>query len=302
MSKSFVAVSGAVEYIRANLPEHAVPTIGIVCGSGLGGLGARLSDTTTFDYASIPGFATSSVVGHAGKLVFGEYGGKRVVCMVGRLHYYEGHDLPATAFPIRVMHQLGVKTLLLTNAAGGLNPAWNAGDLVLIYDHLSLPSMVGQSALRGPNADEFGPRFPALGEAYPVELRRLAVEAAKEAEVPSEWLHEGIYAFVGGPSYETPAESRAIRMLGADAIGMSTVPEVITAVHCGIKVLAVSLLTNRVPTERGQLVLPQDPAQKAADALEATGIDMPTHEEVLAMSAERSALVEQWFEVILQKL
>jgi purine-nucleoside phosphorylase len=183
-----------------------------------------------------------------------------------------------------------------------LNPAWKTGDLALFYDHIAIPSLAGLNALRGPNAAEFGPRFPALSGCYPVELRRLAVEAAKDAGIPLEWLHEGVYCFVGGPSYETPAEARALRMLGGDMVGMSTVPEVITAVHCGLKILAISLITNRVPTARGEMALPNDPTLRQVEVYEDPNIPAPTHEEVLAISAARSLDVERWFKFILKRL
>ncbi|KAI9597847.1 purine nucleoside phosphorylase [Syncephalis fuscata] len=296
------AVQEAISHILSTLPSHAIPKVGIVCGSGLGGLGAQLTDATFYNYHTIPGFPVSTVSGHAGKLAFGEYGGKRVVCMVGRFHYYEGHEIAHTSFPIRVLHQLGVETLLVTNASGGLHPDWNVGDFTLIYDHLALPSLAGLNALRGKNEADFGPRFPGMTNAYPVELRRLAVEAANDISLPREWLREGVYCFVGGPSYETPAEARALRSLGGDLVGMSTVPEVIVANHCGMRVLAIALITNRVRASRGELVLGADADIKAAEALEDSSIKAPTHEEVLAMGQERAKDLERWVKRILEKL
>ncbi|KAI8055527.1 purine nucleoside phosphorylase 5a [Syncephalis plumigaleata] len=283
-----LTVQEAVDHILSTLPVHAIPKVGIVCGSGLGGLGAQLTDTTTYDYHAIPGFPVSTVSGHAGKLVFGEYGGQRVVC----------HEVASTAFPIRVMRRLGVETLLVTNAAGGLHPKWNVGDFALVYDHLALPSLAGLSALRGKNDADFGPRFPGMTDAYPVDLRRLAVEAANDIDSAT----MGVYCYVGGPSYETPAEARALRSLGGDLVGMSTVPEVIVANHCGMRVLAISLVTNRVRTSRGELALPTSEEIKAAEAFEDDSIDAPTHEEVLATAASRAKDLERWVKRIMEKL
>jgi purine-nucleoside phosphorylase len=192
--------------------------------------------------------------------------------------------------------------LIVTNAAGGLHPKWNVGDFALVYDHLAMPSLAGLNALRGKNEADFGPRFPGMTDAYPVELRRLAVEAANDIGLPQQWLREGVYCYVGGPSYETPAEARALRSLGGDLVGMSTVPEVIIANHCGMRVLAISLVTNRVRTSRGELVLAVSDEIKAAEALEDTSIDAPTHEEVLATAESRAKDLERWVKRIMEKL
>ncbi|KAF9583050.1 hypothetical protein BGW38_010351 [Lunasporangiospora selenospora] len=229
--------------LPANL---AKPSVGIVCGSGLGGLVNTLRNKVEFSYTAIPGFVNSTVEGHAGKLVFGLLGDNDVptVCMVGRFHYYEGFALNQTTYPIRLMSLLGVQNLIVTNAAGGLNPAFQIGDVCVIEDHINLPGMTGNNPLIGPNMPEFGPRFPPMSDAYCPRLRRLTYEAAKKLNVPK-FLHEGVYVFVSGPSYESKAECRFLRQIGADVVGMSTIPEVVVARHCGIKVLGLSLVTNR---------------------------------------------------------
>jgi purine-nucleoside phosphorylase len=196
------------------------------------------SDREVFDYAEIPNFPTTSVEGHEGKLVYGVLGGKRVLAMQGRFHYYEGWSFEQLTFPLRVYSLLGIETLVVTNSAGGINPDYRPGHLMLIRDHINL---MGSNPLRGPNLEEFGTRFPDMSEAYDRGLRRLALECAEEM---SFHLHIGVYSGMPGPSYETPAEIRMLRRLGADAVGMSTVPEVIVANHCGMRVLGISCITN----------------------------------------------------------
>jgi purine-nucleoside phosphorylase len=287
----------AVQHIHSLLPAHLTPTIGIVCGSGLGGLASHLTERLDVDYNTIPGFASSTVEGHAGKLAFGKLANKSVVLMVGRLHYYEGHALDATTFPIRVMQKLGARTLIVTNAAGGLNPAFNVGDLCLILDHVAIPSLSGNNALRGPNESAFGPRFPPLSDAYPASLRQLALDAATAINLSHDILHEAVYAYVGGPSYETPAEARALRQLGGDVVGMSTVPEVIVANHSGMQVLGISLVTNRVVMRSATRVL------KGRVAEESGAYEPPAnHEEVLAASQARAVEVETWVTKIVDML
>ena len=228
----------AIDYIRSRLPSPEPISIGIILGSGLGGLGEQLSNATAIPYNNIPDWAASSAPGHAGKLMIGELGGQRVLCMQGRLHLYEGHPFSAITFPLRVMHGLGVRTLIVTNAAGGINFDYSIGDIMLISDHINL---MGGNPLIGPNDDSFGERFFDMGTAYTPALRSLAKDCAAQLNMS---LHGGVYIAVTGPSYETPAEIRAFRALGADAVGMSTAPEVIAARHCGMDILGLSLITN----------------------------------------------------------
>lgn len=214
------------------------PQIGIVLGSGLGGLGEKIESPIAVDYADLPEFPVSTAPGHQGRFLAGTLSGKPVLCMQGRLHAYEGHSMEALSLPIRVMRLLGVETLILTNAAGGVNRAFSVGDIMLIEDHINF---MGRNPLIGPNDETFGCRFPDMSFAYAPELRRLAEICAGETGVS---IQKGVYLACTGPSYETPAEIRAFRTLGADAVGMSTVPEVIVANHCGMRVLAFSLISN----------------------------------------------------------
>ncbi len=222
---------------RANLR----PTIGLVLGSGLGGLADELKDRVVVPYAEVPGWPQSTVHGHQGNLVIGELEGQVVAAQQGRAHFYEGYDLAQVTFPIRVMKELGIGTVILTNAAGGVNPAYKVGDLMLLEDHISLPGMVGANPLMGPNDDELGERFVGVAQAYDRKLRRRALEVARQHEIP---LHSGVYFGLSGPSFETPAEIRMIRTLGGDTVGMSTVHEVLVARHGGMRVMACSGVTN----------------------------------------------------------
>lgn len=223
-------------YIKGKI--GGLPEIGIILGSGLGPLADEIEDKVEIDYKEIPNFPVSTVEGHAGKLVYGKLGSKKVLAMKGRFHYYEGYDVSQVVFPIRTMKLLGINNLLVTNAAGGINREFKSGALMVIKDHISF---FVPSALRGKNISEFGTRFPDMSEAYSKSLRALAQKVAKEKGVE---VFEGVYAFAQGPMYETPSEIKALGILGADAVGMSTVPEVITAVHAGIKVLGISCITN----------------------------------------------------------
>jgi len=236
MATGLEAVQQAVDLIRSR--TSVTPTVGLILGSGLGVLGDRIPDADAIEYADIPGFPVSTVEGHAGRLVFGELGGKRVVIMQGRFHYYEGYSMDEVVFPVRVMKLLGVDTLVVTNAAGGVNTAFVPGDLMLISDHIKLFT---DSPLRGPNIEEFGPRFNDMSTAYTPELRRIGKIVAAERGID---VREGVYAHMPGPSFETPAEIRMLRTLGADAVGMSTVPEVITAAHASMRVLGISAISN----------------------------------------------------------
>jgi purine-nucleoside phosphorylase len=216
----------------------ALPETAIVLGSGLGDFADTLLDAIATPYGDIPHWPASKIVGHAGRLVVGRVAGKRVAALSGRVHYYEGHELATVVFGVRVMGRLGVKRVILTNAAGGINTGFAQGALMVIDDHINL---LGSNPLVGPNDDRFGPRFPDMSEVYSARLRGIADEAARARRVP---VSHGVYIAVHGPSYETPAEIRAFRTLGADAVGMSTVPEAIAACHMGMEVLGISCITN----------------------------------------------------------
>lgn len=212
--------------------------VGIVLGSGLGNMAEQIKDSIIIDYKDIPNFPISTVQGHAGRLVIGELEGKNVLCMQGRFHFYEGYEMDQVVFPIQTMHMLGIEKLILTNAAGCVNKAWKPGTLMLINDHIKLAP---ECPLRGHNEDKLGLRFFDMSRAYNPELLKLAREKATELGVN---FTEGVYMFFAGPNFETPAEVRAARILGADAVGMSTVPEAIAAAHCGMKTLGISCMTN----------------------------------------------------------
>ena len=233
------ALDAAVAAVRARLPAGAAAKIGFILGSGLGAWADRLKDTVAVPYAEIPGIPTSTVHGHAGRLVHGRVeGGPAVFALQGRVHGYEGHDLARAAFPARVLVALGCRLLVVTNAAGGIDPAMKPGQIVVLRDHLNL---LGGSPLRGPNDDAIGPRFPDMTDAYAPRWRALARDAGRAVGMD---LTEGVYAALPGPQYETPAEVRMARGLGADLVGMSTVPEVIVARHMGADVLGLSCVTN----------------------------------------------------------
>ncbi|WP_391206729.1 purine-nucleoside phosphorylase [Psychrobacillus sp. L4] len=214
------------------------PVIGLILGSGLGTLADEIKNPVQIPYSAIPHFAKSEAIGHANELVIGELNGKIVAAMKGRFHYYEGYTLDEVTFPVRVMKALGIENLIITNACGAVNTSFNPGDLMLITDHLNL---VGTNPLMGPNNDELGTRFPDLSQVYNKDLRNIATKVATEQNIH---LQQGVYAWWSGPAYESPAEIRMIRTLGADAVGMSTVPEAIVATHANMKVLGISCLTN----------------------------------------------------------
>lgn len=236
------------------------PHVGIVLGSGLGSLAERVCDPTIIPYREIPGLVPSTVPGHEGRLFIGLLGQYQVAMMQGRVHYYEGYTPQQITLPIRLMQRLGVRVLILTNAAGGINKAFHTGDLMLISDHINFLGLAGEHPLRGPNDERLGPRFPEMWRAYDAALLELARDVARQQSIS---LHEGVYAMVSGPSFETPAEVRMLRALGADAVGMSTAPEVVVARHAGIRVLGISLISNQ-----------------AVDSL-AEQTTQPSHEEVL---------------------
>jgi purine-nucleoside phosphorylase len=215
-----------------------VPDVAVILGTGLGGLADAIAVETVVPYAEIPGFPLSSVESHEGRLLFGMLGGRPVTAMQGRLHRYEGYDLGAVTFPVRVLHALGARTLIVSNACGGMHPLWSPGELMLMADHLNL---IGDSPLTGANDDALGPRFPDMSAPYDEPIRAIAREAARELGIT---LREGTYAAVAGPNLETRAEYRMLRGFGADVVGMSTVPEVTVAVHAGMRVLGISVITD----------------------------------------------------------
>ena len=214
------------------------PEVAIILGSALGDMSADILDAVVIPYAEIPNFLVSTVEGHAGELIYGTLRGKRVICMSGRFHNYEGYDFEQLVIPIRVFKLLGVSTVVVTNAAGGINYNYDPGDICVINDHINFVA----SPLRGANVKEIGPIFPSLNNAYPKPLRQLAKQCARKLDFE---LREGVYFYARGPHYETPAEIRAMRILGADVVGMSTVPEVITAAHCQLPALCLSMVTNK---------------------------------------------------------
>jgi purine-nucleoside phosphorylase len=229
-------INEALEYIQSN--TNVNPEIGIILGTGLGGLTNEIEVEQFIPYGDIPHFPISTVETHEGKLIFGKLGGKRVVAMQGRFHFYEGYSMKQITFPVRVMKKLGINVLLISNAAGGMNKDFGRGDLMIITDHINL---LGDNPLIGPNLDEFGPRFPDMSEPYSLELTGLAEKVAQENNIK---VQKGVFVAVSGPNLETKAEYRFLRYIGADVVGMSTVPENIVAVHSGIKVLGISVITD----------------------------------------------------------
>ncbi len=237
--------TAAAQFIAARTQHR--PTTALILGSGLNPLADEIAHADVIPYREIPGFPVSTVEGHAGELVIGALSGQTVIALRGRAHYYEGYSIQRVTLPIRTLHALGVRTLIVTNAAGGVNPDFVPGDLMLITDHINLVGMAGLNPLRGPNDTTLGPRFPDMSAAYDPELRELARAIARVHGIA---LREGVYIFLAGPSFETPADVRFIRLIGADAVGMSTVPEVTTARHSGMRVLGISLISNSLT--RGQ--------------------------------------------------
>ncbi|XP_037690365.1 purine nucleoside phosphorylase-like [Choloepus didactylus] len=258
--------------------EHR-PQVAVICGSGLGGLADKVTQAQAFEYSEIPNFPQSTVPGHAGRLVFGFLNGRACVVMQGRFHFYEGYPLWKVTFPVRVFRLMGVDTLVVTNAAGGLNPRFEVGDIMLIRDHINMLGFSGQSPLRGPNDERFGPRFPAMSDAYDHNLRQKAHCAWKQMGEQRE-LQEGTYVMAGGPNFETIAECHLLLNLGADTVGMSTVPEVIVARHCGLRVFGFSLITNKV-------IMSYESLEKA------------NHEEVLQSGKQAAQKLEQFVSILM---
>lgn len=254
-------VQETASFIRSQAPS-LVPKVGIILGSGLGAFADRFENAVRLPYAQLPHFPQSSVPGHAGRMVVGLLEGVPVVAMQGRVHAYEGYPHERVAFPARVLAALGVQNLIVTNAAGTVNASFAPGDLMVITDHINL---AGWNPLTGPNDERFGPRFPDFTEAYSLHLRELLQRSSERTQVE---LKQGVYAFLAGPCYETPAEIRMLRTLGADAVGMSTIPEVIVARHMGVKVLGISCITNMAAGMESKPLSHKDVAETAERAQE----------------------------------
>jgi len=273
MSKLIHELQETVAFIRSRYP--AIPVVGIVLGSGLGNFLNELTVEASIPYSEIPHFPVSTVKGHAGRLVFGKLSGKNVVVMAGRFHFYEGYPAADVAYPIRVLKLLGIEQLLLSNAAGGVNPAFRVGDLMIIRDHIS---MAIANPLLGVNEDELGPRFPDMSEPYSLRLIGIVKKIGEDLKIG---LHEGVYFGVTGPTFETKAEYKMIKFLGADAVGMSTVQETIVAIHMGLPVFAISVITDLGITEHDQII---------------------THEDVLAAARNAEPLLTAIFKQLVAKL
>ncbi|XP_045640846.1 purine nucleoside phosphorylase isoform X2 [Ursus americanus] len=258
------------------------PQVAVICGSGLGNLASKVTEAQSFDYSEIPNFPQSTVPGHAGRLVFGFLSGKACVVMQGRFHMYEGYSISKVTFPVRVFFLMGVDTLVVTNAAGGLNPEFEVGDIMLIRDHINLPGLSGVNPLIGPNDERFGLRFPAMSDAYDRDMRRTAHSVWKQMGQKRE-LKEGTYVMLAGPSFETVAECWLLQKLGADAVGMSTVPEVIVARHCGLRVFGFSLITNKV-------IFDYESKEKA------------NHEEVLEAGRQAAQKLEEFVSILMMSI
>lgn len=241
ISMSYEKVQESANYMLQNTKHR--PKIAIICGSGLSGVGDLIEDCKTFPYNEIPNFPITTAPGHKSRLLFGTLNGVTVMLMQGRFHLYEGYSIQTCAMPVRVMRLIGVETLIVTNAAGGLNNNFKNGDIMVLKDHINFQGFAGTNPVSGPNDDRFGPRFFSLNPAYDIRWRKLAKKVASSMGI-RENLHEGVYTMLGGPNFETPSELQMMKLLGVDAVGMSTVHEVITARHCGLDVFAFSLITN----------------------------------------------------------
>ncbi|XP_010902105.2 purine nucleoside phosphorylase [Esox lucius] len=277
---SYEDCRATADWLMAQTSVH--PLVGIVCGSGMGGLADMLKDQVAFNYKDIPNFPQSTVPGHAGRLVFGTLKGRPCVCMQGRFHLYEGYTVQKITLPMRIFSLLGVETVILTNAAGGLNQDFKVGDIMIMKDHINMPGFAGNHPLAGPNDDRFGVRFPCMSDAYDRDLQQLALDVGQDLGY-GDFLREGVYCVLGGPSFETIAECRMLHKLGADAVGMSTVHEVVVARHCGMSVFALSLITNKA-------VMDYDSEEKA------------NHEEVLETGKQRSSQLEKLVSTLVTRM
>jgi purine-nucleoside phosphorylase len=247
---TFSSYRQAAAYLAAILDtlDFSYPTVGIICGSGLSGLSKTLTKAITIKYLDVPGFPShTTVAGHKGEIVIGLLNDSvPAICFRGRFHSYEGHDMNTVALPVRIMRCVGVKLLIVTNAAGGVNPSYNIGDVVNVMDYFALPMLAGKNPLVGPNDDELGSRFPPVSNAFDSELQDVVVKAAETVQMEGFIRKDGTYCFVSGPMYESKAECRFLRSVGGDSVGMSTVPEIVAAHHSGMKVICLSLITNKV--------------------------------------------------------
>ncbi|KAF9521776.1 nucleoside phosphorylase domain-containing protein [Crepidotus variabilis] len=309
MGKESIATSFAdsLAAIRSKLPETLQnPQVGIICGSGLSGLVGSFRETVIIKYEDIPGFSTSTVLGHRSELAFGLLGdglGVPVVAMLGRFHCYEGHSLPSVVYPVRLMAKLGIKDLIITNAAGSLNPSIPVGTIVVIQDHLALPNLTGMNPLLGLKTSPNLPRFLPLSDAYSPALRRLAFLAAHKLQLPDEALAEGTYAWVSGPTYETPAEGRFLRTIGADVVGMSTVPEVVTGREEGLNVMVLSLVTNFVVIpESYRSIREEVHSELAGKKITPPEVQVVSHEEVLSIGKEKADVMRRLVECVVSTI
>ncbi|XP_017791371.1 PREDICTED: purine nucleoside phosphorylase-like isoform X2 [Habropoda laboriosa] len=269
---TFEALQESAQYLLDRIKIK--PKIGVICGSGMGSLADIIEDKQCFPYEEIPHFPASTVKGHQGQMVFGYLKGVPIMCMQGRFHYYEGYPLWKCVMPVRVMKLVGVTHLIATNAAGGLNPTYKVGDIMMVKDHVNMMGFAGNNPLQGPNDDRFGPRFPPMSKAYCSNLLNMGQQVAEEMGI-GDMVHKGVYICLGGPNFETVAELKMLRMLGVDAVGMSTVHEVITARHCDLTVFAFSLITNQCVTDYESL----------AEA---------NHEEVIDVGSEKQPLLQEY--------
>jgi len=269
-------IDKVADIIRTKIKQN--PRVAVILGSGLGALADAVDQATSIPYGDLPGWPASTVVGHQGRLVLGKMESQDVLMMQGRAHYYEGYSMSQVGLPVRVMQRLGIEILIVTNAAGAINPEFLPGDLMLISDHLNLIGMAGLNPLRGPNLDEFGPRFPDMSRAYDRELGALTRQIATNNNI---LLHKGVYVGLAGPSFETPADLRFLRAIGADAVGMSTVPEVTVARHGGTRVLGISGISNKANLD---------------------GETLTTHEEVLAAGKQIVPKLSTLIRGVLKKL
>ncbi|XP_012278902.1 purine nucleoside phosphorylase isoform X2 [Orussus abietinus] len=287
---TFEALQESAQYLLDRVSMR--PKIGIICGSGMGEseqselcpgtIADSLTDKLCFPYEEIPHFPVSTVKGHVGRLVFGRIHGVPVMCMQGRFHYYEGYPLWKCAMPVRVMKLVGVKYLVATNAAGGLNPKYRVGDIMMVKDHVNMMGFAGNNPLQGPNDDRFGPRFPPMNKAYNSKLLEIGGKVAEDMGI-SDIVHRGVYTCLGGPNFETVAELKMLRMVGVDAVGMSTVHEVITARHCDLTVFAFSLITN-------QCIIDYEDLGEA------------NHEEVMDVGKARQPILAEFVARVLSKI
>ena len=276
MSINMETIDGVARMVCSRIKIQ--PQIGLILGTGLGGLAEAVEKPSIIPYSELPGWPISTVAGHAGRLVIGELDGQALLVMQGRIHFYEGYDMAQVTLPVRVMQRLGIKIMIVTNAAGAINPAFEPGDVMLITDHLNFVGMAGLNPLIGPNLDELGPRFPDMSQAYDRQLNELARQVAKKNKIT---LHEGVYVGLSGPSFETPADLRFLRTAGADSVGMSTVPEVTVARHGGTRVLGFSGISNKANLD---------------------GNTVTSHEEVLAAGSLIVPKLETLIRGVLQAL